>query len=216
MPFSCKYCGKQFCSEHRLPESHNCERADLIEEEKKRAAQSIDETQYVTPQPQSVPTQGGRTSDIPEGAEIYQERYDPETGDTIVQYYMPTVQKPDKPLLGITSGKELGHLLIGIILMFQSVFLMFVISFMDYLHKFPRIYILITLLGGLITIGFIGHELSHKFTSLRLDYWAEFRLEKTYALLTAVLPWFVMPGAVQVGSSRASKDEMGKVALAGP
>lgn len=24
MPFKCKYCGKKFCSDHRLPESHNC------------------------------------------------------------------------------------------------------------------------------------------------------------------------------------------------
>jgi hypothetical protein len=23
--FECSYCGKNFCSEHRLPESHNCE-----------------------------------------------------------------------------------------------------------------------------------------------------------------------------------------------
>ncbi len=25
MPFKCKFCGKKFCSEHRLPENHNCE-----------------------------------------------------------------------------------------------------------------------------------------------------------------------------------------------
>ena len=24
MPFRCKYCGGYFCSEHRLPEMHNC------------------------------------------------------------------------------------------------------------------------------------------------------------------------------------------------
>ncbi|MFX1450833.1 MAG: AN1-type zinc finger domain-containing protein [Promethearchaeota archaeon] len=210
MPFSCKYCGKQFCSEHRLPEKHNCERLDLLEEEKKRAAQAREETQLVTP------SQGRTYSDVPQGAEVYEERYDPVTGETIVSYFMPTVQKPDKPILGITSGKELLHLFIGILLMFESVFIMFVFSFYAYLQNYPRIYLLITLLGGLITIGFIGHELSHKFTSLKLDYWAEFRLEKTYALLTAILPWFVMPGAVQVGSSRATKDEMGKIALAGP
>ncbi len=25
MPFRCKYCEKMFCSEHRLPENHDCE-----------------------------------------------------------------------------------------------------------------------------------------------------------------------------------------------
>jgi len=24
LPFTCKYCGRQFCAEHRLPETHNC------------------------------------------------------------------------------------------------------------------------------------------------------------------------------------------------
>lgn len=24
LPFHCKYCGNSFCSEHRLPENHNC------------------------------------------------------------------------------------------------------------------------------------------------------------------------------------------------
>lgn len=25
MPFTCKYCGYHYCSEHRLPEDHNCQ-----------------------------------------------------------------------------------------------------------------------------------------------------------------------------------------------
>lgn len=25
LPFGCKYCGKQFCKDHRLPEAHNCD-----------------------------------------------------------------------------------------------------------------------------------------------------------------------------------------------
>ncbi len=29
MPFTCPYCGGQFCSEHRLPENHNCPRIGL-------------------------------------------------------------------------------------------------------------------------------------------------------------------------------------------
>jgi len=29
LPFRCPYCGDQFCTEHRLPENHNCPRMDL-------------------------------------------------------------------------------------------------------------------------------------------------------------------------------------------
>jgi len=35
LPYICKYCGKTFCVEHRLPEKHNCERlAEAIEKTK--------------------------------------------------------------------------------------------------------------------------------------------------------------------------------------
>ena len=29
LPFRCKYCGKSFCTQHRLPENHNCEKLHL-------------------------------------------------------------------------------------------------------------------------------------------------------------------------------------------
>lgn len=31
MTFTCRYCGEKFCSEHRLPEKHNCEKIDKVE-----------------------------------------------------------------------------------------------------------------------------------------------------------------------------------------
>ena len=34
LPFRCPYCGDQFCSEHRLPENHNCPRMDLARAQK--------------------------------------------------------------------------------------------------------------------------------------------------------------------------------------
>lgn len=30
LPFRCKYCGKQFCVKHRLPEYHNCEKINTV------------------------------------------------------------------------------------------------------------------------------------------------------------------------------------------
>ena len=35
MPFTCKFCGKTFCSDHRLPENHDCSRMkDVLEEQR--------------------------------------------------------------------------------------------------------------------------------------------------------------------------------------
>jgi Zn-dependent protease len=38
LPFRCPYCGDQFCSEHRLPESHNCPRMDLARAQRQEDA----------------------------------------------------------------------------------------------------------------------------------------------------------------------------------
>ncbi len=39
LPYSCGYCGKSFCSEHRLPENHECEGLDDLEKETKEKGQ---------------------------------------------------------------------------------------------------------------------------------------------------------------------------------
>ncbi len=38
LPFQCPYCGDQFCSEHRLPENHDCPRMDLARAQKREDA----------------------------------------------------------------------------------------------------------------------------------------------------------------------------------
>jgi Zn-dependent protease len=38
LPFRCPYCGDQFCTEHRLPESHNCPRMDLARAQRQEDA----------------------------------------------------------------------------------------------------------------------------------------------------------------------------------
>ena len=35
LPFICKYCGKNFCVEHRLPEKHTCEKIEKVKENAK-------------------------------------------------------------------------------------------------------------------------------------------------------------------------------------
>jgi Zn-dependent protease len=38
LPFRCPYCGDRFCSEHRLPESHDCPRMDLARAQRQEDA----------------------------------------------------------------------------------------------------------------------------------------------------------------------------------
>lgn len=43
LPFQCPYCGDQFCSEHRLPEAHDCPRMDLARVQRREEAMVIQE-----------------------------------------------------------------------------------------------------------------------------------------------------------------------------
>jgi Zn-dependent protease len=72
----------------------------------------------------------------------------------------------------------------------------------------------------IFAMGFILHELSHKYVAQRYGLWAEFRVNTMGVLLTAisiVSPFikFIAPGAVVI-SGFADRDRMGMTALAGP
>ena len=71
----------------------------------------------------------------------------------------------------------------------------------------------------LFSLGFILHELAHKYVAQGYGLWAEFRLNMTGLILTAlsiVSPIkFIAPGAVMI-SGFADKIRMGRTALAGP
>jgi Zn-dependent protease len=71
----------------------------------------------------------------------------------------------------------------------------------------------------LFSMGFILHELAHKYVAQGYGLWAEFRLNTTGLLLTAisiVSPIkFIAPGAVMIAGF-ADQERMGRTALAGP
>jgi len=68
-------------------------------------------------------------------------------------------------------------------------------------------------------MGFILHELAHKYVAQGFGLWAEFRLNMTGLLLTAISIIspikFIAPGAVMIAGF-ADKQRMGKTAVAGP
>ena len=77
-----------------------------------------------------------------------------------------------------------------------------------------------------VGIGFILHEMAHKFTAIRYGYWAEFRKDNSMLLVAVVLASlvgfvFAAPGATVIYSNSAdgrslSREENGKISAAGP
>jgi len=71
----------------------------------------------------------------------------------------------------------------------------------------------------IFALGFILHELAHKYVAQRYGLWAEFRVNTMGVILTAisiVSPLkFIAPGAVMI-SGFADRDRMGLTAFAGP
>ena len=77
-----------------------------------------------------------------------------------------------------------------------------------------------------VGIGFILHEMAHKFTAIKFGYWAEFRKDNTmllFAVLLAALVGFVFaaPGATVIYSNTGSgpgltRRENGIISASGP
>ncbi len=72
-----------------------------------------------------------------------------------------------------------------------------------------------------VGIGFVLHELAHKFMAMRFGYWAEFRKDNQMLLIAVVLAAlagvvFAAPGATVVYGDRINKRENGLISAAGP
>jgi len=73
--------------------------------------------------------------------------------------------------------------------------------------------------SALFSLGFIVHELAHKYVAQGYGLWAEFRLNMFGLVLTAISiispVKFIAPGAVMI-SGFTDPEKMGRTALAGP
>ncbi|MGB7969108.1 MAG: site-2 protease family protein [Methanobacterium sp.] len=72
-----------------------------------------------------------------------------------------------------------------------------------------------------VGLGFILHELAHKFVAIRYGFYAEFRIwfeGLIFAVITAIIIKlaFVAPGAVYIHGNNISREQNGKISLAGP
>ncbi|WAC04990.1 MAG: peptidase M50 [Methanoregula sp.] len=78
-----------------------------------------------------------------------------------------------------------------------------------------------------VGIGFVAHEMAHKFTAMKYGYWAEFRKDNmmlvvAVALAALVGVVFAAPGATVIydtgrsGGGGISREQNGKISAAGP
>lgn len=81
------------------------------------------------------------------------------------------------------------------------------------------LYLLISMFT--VGIGFILHEMAHKFTAMKFGFWAEFQKNNmmllvavTMAALVGVV--FAAPGATMIYGSYISREQNGKISAAGP
>ncbi|EKQ55325.1 MAG: Zn-dependent protease [Methanobacterium sp. Maddingley MBC34] len=71
-----------------------------------------------------------------------------------------------------------------------------------------------------VGLGFVLHELAHKFVAIKYGFYAEYRLwveGLVLAIVTAAFGFvFAAPGAVYIHGQYISKEENGKISIAGP
>ncbi|KZX11765.1 site-2 protease family protein [Methanobrevibacter filiformis] len=71
-----------------------------------------------------------------------------------------------------------------------------------------------------VGLGFILHELAHKFTAIHYGYWAEFRMWFPGLVIALISPMFgfifAAPGAVYINGEYMSDKENGIISLSGP
>jgi Zn-dependent protease len=82
---------------------------------------------------------------------------------------------------------------------------------------------LVAFLISLLTVGvgFVLHELAHKFMAMHFGYWAEFRKDNQMLLIAVVLAAlagvvFAAPGATVVYGDRIDRRQNGLISAAGP
>jgi len=84
----------------------------------------------------------------------------------------------------------------------------------------PEFYYLIPITFIAVGLGFVLHELSHKFMANSYGFYAEYKLwveGLILAVITAAFGFvFAAPGAVYIHGEYISKEQNGKISLAGP
>jgi Zn-dependent protease len=84
--------------------------------------------------------------------------------------------------------------------------------------KFISIFIISLITVGL---GFVLHELAHKFVAMHYGFWAEFRKDNLMLLVAVIMAAvvgvvFAAPGATVIYGTYISREQNGRISAAGP
>jgi len=113
-----------------------------------------------------------------------------------------------------TSGTEIKHLVIA--------WLAISFAFTIILRRWYSLNLLVIFGMSAVTVGvaFILHELAHKVVAQRYGAWSEFRMAPSMLLLAIVTAFmgflFAAPGAVMISHPYLTREQNGKIAVAGP
>lgn len=86
----------------------------------------------------------------------------------------------------------------------------------------PSLFLLVFGISAMtVGVGFILHELAHKFAALHYGYWAEFRKDNLMLLVAVVMAAlagfvFAAPGATMISAPAISRRENGWISASGP
>jgi Zn-dependent protease len=140
---------------------------------------------------------------------------------------MNAIHATDKPMLERISRKERYDLIIAwfaISIAFSLAFSGGVGVWMGSpIQRTTLETYLVFLILSMVTVGvgFVLHELAHKFTAMNFGYWAEFRKDNLMLLVAVVLAAlvgvvFAAPGATMIYGSSITREQNGKISAAGP
>ena len=113
-----------------------------------------------------------------------------------------------------TSETEIKHLLIA--------WLAIAFAFTIILQRWYTLNLILIFIISAVTVGFafIFHELAHKVVAQRYGAWSEFRMAPSMLLLAILTAFFgfifAAPGAVMIFNPYLTREENGKISLAGP
>jgi len=71
-----------------------------------------------------------------------------------------------------------------------------------------------------VGLGFVLHELAHKFVAIRYGFWAEYRMWAEALIFSLIISFvgfiIIAPGAVYIHGNYISREQNGKISIAGP
>lgn len=113
------------------------------------------------------------------------------------------------------TSREIRDLIISMVV------ISFVFAYMFAGRNLTSAIFYIPLTFVVVGLGFVLHEMAHKYVAINYGYWAEYRMwvgGLLFALVTvfAVGFAFAAPGAVYIHGNYIKNSENGKISLAGP